>query len=189
MPKRKYTEEMIDFLRNHTGSYKQRREDFEKKFGIELTEGKLDHLADRYGFRHGHKTYPHQIEVFKKFQKRGVEVRSKEVGYTRRDKRGEIWIKAKHEYKNRKNFIQLSRYVYQKHYNVTLTPKDYIIYLDGNKENVDPSNLALVSQGENAVLNKLGLRTDNAEFTKVGINIAKIVKRIGELKRCKKKDK
>ncbi len=51
-----------------------------------------------------------------------------------------------------------------------------VIFLDGNKRNFSPENLAEVSRGECLVMNRYHLRYKNAEFTKTGIIIAKIVR-------------
>jgi len=53
-------------------------------------------------------------------------------------------------------------------------PKGYIvIFLDGCKTNCVLENLALVSKGENALLNHFGLRNRNTEITKTGIVIVR----------------
>ena len=49
-----------------------------------------------------------------------------------------------------------------------------VIFKDGDRQNCVLENLALVSLAENAVMNKQGLRFDNAEHTETGILIAKI---------------
>ena len=49
-----------------------------------------------------------------------------------------------------------------------------VIFKDGNHENCEINNLALVSLAENAVMNRYGLRYDRAESTEAGILIAKI---------------
>lgn len=54
-------------------------------------------------------------------------------------------------------------------------PKGHkVIMLDGNRLNVDMSNLRLVTNGEEALLNRLKLRSSNKELTEVGIGIVKI---------------
>ena len=71
-------------------------------------------------------------------------------------------------------------------------PKNHaVIFLDGDTRNFDPSNLQAVSRGTLAILNKRGLIYKNAELTKVGVNIAKLISKIaeakkGEEKQCKK---
>lgn len=65
-------------------------------------------------------------------------------------------------------------------------PKGYVvIFLDGDKTNFDINNLACVSRNELKILNKNGLIYDNAEATKTGIAIAKVI--ATKQKRKKKK--
>ena len=55
-------------------------------------------------------------------------------------------------------------------------PKGYIVtFLDGNRQNFNLNNLALISQAENAIMEKYKLRSKNPEFTKTGILISKVI--------------
>lgn len=49
-----------------------------------------------------------------------------------------------------------------------------VIFKDGNKDNWEIDNLALITNGENAQLNTRGLRFDNPEKTEAGLLIAKM---------------
>ena len=62
-----------------------------------------------------------------------------------------------------------------------------IVYLDGNNKNCDITNLALVSKAEHALLTTLNLRSENAELTKTGINIAKLKDAMNKFKKKKGK--
>jgi hypothetical protein len=54
-------------------------------------------------------------------------------------------------------------------------PKGHlVIFKDGNRQNCVLENLTMISQAENAVMNKRGLRFDNPEYVDTGILIAKI---------------
>ena len=71
-------------------------------------------------------------------------------------------------------------------------PKGYVVnFADGNNRNFTPDNLLLISRKENAVMNRWGLRSQNAGLTKTGKIIADvkmaIVKRKRKLKRVKGK--
>lgn len=55
-------------------------------------------------------------------------------------------------------------------------PKNYVvIFLDGNKLNIDINNLALITRAELKILNQNKLIYDNAEATKAGVMIAKVI--------------
>lgn len=63
-------------------------------------------------------------------------------------------------------------------------PKGHVvIFGDGNKRNLDPNNLLLVSRAQLARMNQLGLITDNADLTRSGAIIAEIRNKIGERRR------
>lgn len=65
-------------------------------------------------------------------------------------------------------------------------PEGYrVIFKDGNRENCVIENLALVSMGENAILNRYNLRFDRPEHTETGILIAKV--KMAATKRTKKR--
>ena len=62
-----------------------------------------------------------------------------------------------------------------------------VIFLDKNKLNVDISNLMLIHKKELLKMNQYGLFSEDAELTKVGINIARIIGATAEAKRRSKK--
>lgn len=54
-------------------------------------------------------------------------------------------------------------------------PNGYkLIFKDGNRDNCNLDNLAIVSNAENFVMNRCGLRFDNPGHTETGILIAKV---------------
>lgn len=55
-----------------------------------------------------------------------------------------------------------------------------VTFLDGNRENSDVENLALVSLAENGILTKTNLRFKDVELTRTGIAVAKVIARIKE---------
>ena len=67
-------------------------------------------------------------------------------------------------------------------------PKGHvIIFADGNKRNVELSNLLLITRGQLAVMNRRGLITSDAELTKTGKNIANVILKISEKKQVTKR--
>lgn len=58
-----------------------------------------------------------------------------------------------------------------------------VIFKDKNRQNCAPENLTLVSLAENVVMNKNGLRFENAAHTETGILIAKIKIAAGKRKK------
>ena len=77
-----------------------------------------------------------------------------------------IW-KAKH------------RYLYEKVKGPI--PKGYnLIFLDGNKQNLDLSNLKLISKSENLIMNRNKLYAPNKELTESGVLIARVINKVNK---------
>lgn len=63
-------------------------------------------------------------------------------------------------------------------------PEGYLVtFLDGNINNFDINNLALISRNENKIMNKMKLRKEDKELTQAGVNIARIISKINERKK------
>jgi hypothetical protein len=69
-------------------------------------------------------------------------------------------------------------------------PKDHaVLFADRNKSNMNLDNLLLVSRRELAVMNKKNLIFSDAEKTKCGLLIAKIIILTNDLLRKQKKER
>ena len=78
-----------------------------------------------------------------------------------------------------------ARVIYENKYGKI--PVDHkLIYLDGNKQNLELSNLKVISYAEELIMNKNKLRYDKKELTEVGHTIAKIIHKQGKLKNERK---
>lgn len=62
-----------------------------------------------------------------------------------------------------------------------------IIFADGNPLNTDISNLVMISQSQNAVMNRWGIRGYDKETVEVAANVASLKIMVSERKRGKKK--
>ena len=83
--------------------------------------------------------------------------------------------KTKWEYKQ--------RYLYEKYHNVKLTSKDYIIFLDGNRNNFSIDNLKRVSCRVASLLGNLKLPSRNKEITNLAITYANSVIQVADLEK------
>ena len=63
-----------------------------------------------------------------------------------------------------------------------------VIFGDGDKQNLEPDNLILVSRKQLVRLNQHNLIQDDAELTRTGIIIADIHNKIGERKKVRRND-
>ena len=72
------------------------------------------------------------------------------------------------------------RVVYREHYGEI--PEGYnVIFLDGNRQNVDINNLGLVSKAENLIMNRNKLYSTDKEITNTGTIIAKLIDKTNKL--------
>ena len=79
--------------------------------------------------------------------------------------------------KNEWEFIQ--RYVWKKHHG-EIPPGHSVIFLDGNTNNYNIENLALVNRNELMKYNSMKLDSDNQELNRVAVNLAKLMTKAKE---------
>ena len=89
-----------------------------------------------------------------------------ECGYTRIKTGDNEW-----------EFIQ--RYVWRKHHG-EIPPGHSVIFLDGNTDNYNIENLALVNRNELMKYNSMRLNSDNQELNRVAVNLAKLMTKAKE---------
>lgn len=71
-----------------------------------------------------------------------------------------------------------ARVIYEKEFGTI--PEGYIIiYLDGNKQNLEPNNLEAISRKENLIMNHNKLRYNNKETTETALTLAKLMSKVG----------
>ena len=72
------------------------------------------------------------------------------------------------------------RVMYEKYHNVELNPNQLVIFADRDKSNMSKENLLLVDNNQLLVLNHNKLIKEDAELTKVGVNVANLIIKIRE---------
>ena len=74
------------------------------------------------------------------------------------------------------------RYIWRQHYGEI--PKGYsVIFLDGNLDNFDIDNLALVSRHELMKYNSMKLKSNDIELNKTAVNLAKLIVKVKEIEK------
>lgn len=63
-----------------------------------------------------------------------------------------------------------------------------ITFKDGNKLNCGVDNLMLVTKGENAVLTRLGLRSEDPDLTEAGLNLIRLKQAAKDARKRKKNE-
>lgn len=110
------------------------------------------------------------------FKKGNIPHNHRPVGSERITKDGYIEIKIKEP-----NKWQLKhRYIYEKKYG-KIPDGMNLIFLDGNKQNIELSNLKLVSRAEDLIMNTNKLFTKDKELTNSGVLIAKVINKTNKL--------
>jgi hypothetical protein len=198
--KNKYTKEQREFLikNNHLKTSQELADMFNKRFGTNITKVNIknfrgnNHLNSGLTGQFKKGNIPHNkgkrqndymsIESIEKtkatrFKKGNIPANHRDVGSERITKDGYIEIKIKEP-----NKWQLKhRYIYEKKYGKI--PKGYnLIFLDGNRKNIDLSNLKLVSKSEDLIMNKNKLFTTDKNITNTGSLIAKVIDKGNKLK-------
>lgn len=185
-----YTPEMIDYIKEIVPlwSYKKCAELMSEKFNYKFTSSMIEHKAYRLDIKkpnNGFNNLDPHLPSINWFTKGHPSLNKQPVG-----------TEVIHKYKNGMQFKMVKiaepsewefkhKLVWKEH-NGDI-PKDCnIIFLDGNRLNCNIENLTCVSKAEHFYLNRFNLRFDNAELTKTGINIAKMINIKNERKKKKK---
>lgn len=107
------------------------------------------------------------------FKKGNIPSNHRKIGEERITKDGYTEVKIKDGSLN-KNWQLKHRYIYEKEYGKI--PEGYnVIFLDGNKQNIDISNLKLISKEEDLIMNKNKLFSTDKDITKTGSIIANVI--------------
>lgn len=108
---------------------------------------------------------------------------TRKLGEEKIDKDGYVYVKVSEDkVPSRFNWKQKHRLIWESIYGEI--PKNYqVMFADQDKTNFNPSNLILVTAAEKAVMSKNGLFYKDAESTKVGLSIAKLMLKISSRKK------
>lgn len=194
-----YTDEEKAFMEKIVPghSYREIQKAFIEKFGWEISLGQIKsyignhHLnSGKTGcFQKGHipsnKGKKMPAEVYEKvrhtmFPKGHMPVQHRPVGSERINVDGYIEIKVEEP----KKWRLKHNVIYEQHYGAI--PKGHVVvFLDGNKMNLTPENLKLISRGELAIMNKQGLFRTDPELTEASINVVKLIYATSKAKKRK----
>lgn len=191
-PQHRWTDEEKEYLASIVKgkTYKELLILMNDKFEYEFSSQQIESALRRYNLKTGNtgqfKKYQEPWNKGLKgymganktsFKKGTIPPNYKPVGTERFAKDGYIEVKVKDP-----NVWELKhRYIYKKHHGEI--PNGYnVIFADKNISNFDIDNLILVSKAEMLILNKNKLIFEDKDFTKVGVNIAKILDKTSNLK-------
>ena len=202
----RWKEEHFEFLREFIPGHSEKeiQKALEEKFGEKTTINNIGNLKSKLGiksgtfggrfqkgqisFNKGKKWADFMSEEGQKksrktcFKKGNIPLNRVEIGYERVNSDGYVQVKVQDNHKN-DNFKLKHYLVWESHYGPV--PKGYMLrFLDGNKQNCDINNLALVSESEKLYLSKMKRITD-PELHKGQILIAKVLNKANKCKKQK----
>lgn len=194
---KKYTDEMIEFLKEVTPgkTYKEITELFNNKFNLGVTTEIIKSLLSRkkihtetrgclykkgsIPWNKGKKGYMGANKT--SFKKGNRPKNWKPVGSERLID-GYTFIKIA----DPREWTLKHRIIWEEHHKKKIPRGSVIIFADGDKSNLNIENLICVTREELKVLNKCRLISSVPELTKTGLNIAKIRIKLAELRKEKK---
>jgi len=195
---KKYTDEMIEFLKEVTPqkTYKEITELFNKKFNLDVTAEIIKSLLSRKKIHTGTKGCLYKkgaipwnkgkkgyMGANKTSFKKGHKPKNwRTVGSERIDTEDYTLIKIAEP----KKWALKHRIIWEEFHKKKVPRGSVIIFADGDKTNFNIENLICVSRKELRVLNKCSLIKNDLELTKTGLNVAKIRIKLAELMKEKK---
>ena len=191
-----------EFLRQYVASHtwKETAEEFNRRFGCNLTKDAVKAAGERYGIRTGrdgrfqkgtvppNKGKKMQPEQYAKcaatmFKKGQTLVNHKPVGTVsvrRNNKRGQQYV---YEKVAEPNVWKIKHVLEWERHNGPVPKGMIIIFADGNPLNTDISNLVMISRAQNVVMNRWKIRGCDKEHMEAAANVASLKIQISKRKR------
>lgn len=183
-PIHNYTKEQVEFVRDNIKgtSYKEMREMFNKRFETNLTFSQINGFIKRNNFKNGNDArFEKGQETWNKGMK-GLRFEGSEKGWFRKGQDpinhrpvGSERICTKDGYTLVKvaepNVWKLKQRIVWEEAHGEVPENHVVLFGDGDKQNFDLDNLILVSRSQLARLNQQNLIQNDADLTRVALNI------------------
>lgn len=188
--------EMVEFMMEYIPGHQETeiRAEFEKRFGITLTEAQIGNFKYLHRvksgtnggrFQKGHITHnkgkkmsPGIYEKAKAtmFKTGHIPHNHRAVGSERVNVDGYVEVKIAEPNK----WKLKQRFIYEEATGEKLAKNDVIIFLDGDRQNFDISNLVKMTRVELARYNQDHLYGEEVEINKTAVLVAKLKAKVGE---------
>lgn len=194
------SKEQYQWLKDHCQglTYKDQQKQVLDKFGVHLTLGQVKNMRNRWRMNSGLTgQYQKGCVPWNKGMKgcstggRSTQFRPGHMPHNTRpenyesvDIDGYVHIKPPGE----KYMILKHRWIWEQAYG-PIPPGHCLIFLDRNKQNCSLNNLALITRAEHARMCQKHLQCDNPEYTKAGIQIAKLMLKKSEQSKKRRRRK
>ena len=189
----KWSEEEKQYLKDIVvgKSYKEILKLMNNRFEYTFTQKQIQSAIKRFGlntgrtgqFEKGFKPWNIGIKGLTKPNsgqfKKGLEpINSRPIGSERLNADGYVYVKVGEPSK----WKLKHRLTYEKHYG-ELSKNDVILFADQDRQNFNIDNLVKVSKAQVLKLNQHNLISEDADLTRVGVNVASLMLKVGEAKR------
>ncbi len=161
--KNKYTKEFESFVRENISKYT--KEDFlillENKFKIKVSKNALKCFLRKHNIEARYIDYKENMVRSTAKHKIGAERMTKD-GILIKVAQPNVWRRK-------------SRVMYEKYHNCKLKNDDYVVFLNGNRNDFSKENLYKSTNREKCYVHNWGTFSKNPELTKTGILSARLV--------------
>lgn len=172
MKKHRYSKQEQDFLKEHfngCNSYQELTDKFNENFGTSL---KMVNVRECCNKRLHMKGMPNTGEF-----KKGGKPRDLPIGTIRKSQVG-TYIKIGNEDAHISgyeppNWIPYQQYIWEKEYG-PINKGEFVMFLDGNAENFNINNLAVIDRRISVRMAQNRFYTENSELTRTGIMCVKL---------------
>lgn len=199
--------EVLDFIREHAAGTPRTvlTELVNERFGTGYTAEQIRHCCNNRHIRNGINCQfePGHVPANKGkkgysppgcekgwFERGQTPHNTKPIGHERITREGytEVKIREKDpEDPSRKNFVLKHRLIWEQLHGPI--PKGYIVaFRDGNKQNFDPDNLALISRKQNAVFNHSHLRPADPDLFDSSALLVDLISAMNKKRKGQKRD-
>lgn len=210
----RYPQGMYEFIRDNSWgvSSKEMAEMCNEKFGTDWTKDGMKQFRQRHGIKSGvtgwyQKGHPpgnkgkkleeyvgaeRAAEIKKRlaptqFKKGHAPFNEYPLGAVVTDPGGYLIKKVQMHGGQWERWAFVHRMVWEE-YNGSVPEGMMISFRDGNKLNCDISNLMLITKGENAMLARLGLRSEDPELTDAGVALIRLKQTMKKAKKRRSKN-
>jgi hypothetical protein len=190
MKPHQYTEAQLTFLRLECEMpRKELTEAFNRRFGTSLTESAIKGTCKRNGWNTGRTGYFQKGNTSWNAGKKGWQAGGRSASTRfRKGQKPHTWNPIGHErvtkegYLQRKvtdtgytpaDYVEVHRLLWEEH-NGPIPEGHIVIFKDGDRTNIEIDNLMLISRGENAVMNKLGMGRLHPDLKEAAVNVARL---------------
>lgn len=180
MSKRLLTDEQLEYLKeNYKGRTTQELVDLmNKQFGTNFTVKQLQTFKKHNGFVSGVDTR-FKKGILNEYNKDKL----KDVGDTFISKKdGYHYVKL-----DNGKWVRKHRYIYEQTHDIKLPSNVSVVFLDGDKNNLDIDNLKAVNMRTKLVAKNKHLFTSDKETTETGLLVSELILKTFDKKKCLKK--